>query len=80
MAAVIGGLSLLQLAELIAALNGGALSLLKIHDELVKSGAKPSDLLPAEHQATVNAYVDAVVGAASPLSPAQSFIQNTLGR
>lgn len=48
MAAVLGGMTLLQIAQLIAALDAAGLSLLKIRDELRVHGTKDTDELPLE--------------------------------
>jgi hypothetical protein len=66
MAAVLAGMTILQLAELAAALNDGALSLFKIHDELHAKGAKESDPVPTEHRAAITAAVNSVTIAATP--------------
>lgn len=69
MAAVFAGMTILQLAELIAALNGGALSLLKIHEELKKGGAKDGDSLPMEVMNKVKAVAHAALAKAEPGLP-----------
>jgi hypothetical protein len=80
MAAVLGGMTVLQLAELAAAINGGALSLIKIVDDLRSKGAKDTDVLPIEHQDQVADTFRGIVTHMDTLDPAQSFIQNTLGK
>lgn len=55
MAAVLGGMSVLELVQLIAALDAAGLTLLKIRDELQKGGAKEGDPLPLEIVQSVSA-------------------------
>jgi hypothetical protein len=66
MAAVFAGMTILELAELAEALNDGALSLFKIHDELHAKGGKDTDPVPLEHHAAIDSVMNAVTIASTP--------------
>lgn len=67
MAVVVAGMSLLQLAQLIAAVAGGADALVKLHADLSAAGIRPQDMLKPEH-------LEAVRKALEPIRPAASGV------
>lgn len=65
MGAVLGGMTLLQIVRLIAALDAAGLSLLKIRDELQKDGTKGSDPVALEVEQRVIAAIRRVTDSTS---------------
>ena len=55
MAAVIAGMTVLQLAQLGAALGAGGASFVTLYEKLKADGCKDANLVPAEHMETVSA-------------------------
>lgn len=79
MAAVLGGMTVLQLAQLAEALGGGAVALVKLHEELKIHGAEDRDSVPIDKAALIIDTMRRVYNVA-PQDPAQDFITNTLGK
>ena len=73
MAAVLAGLTVLQLAQLVEALAGAAASGIKIHQTLEAKGFKPTDKIPPEHAAQVHALIAQTASALTQagLTPSQ---------
>jgi hypothetical protein len=79
MAAVLAGMTVLQLAQLAGALLGGADSLVRLHEDLKASGVQDHELVPGIHLPTIITTMSKVYDAARD-NTSDDFINNTLGR